>query len=53
MTGVQTCALPICFPVTIGGKWERLAVKVDYDDFEELGLGRFIEEQAIEVEEGK
>ena len=19
MTGVQTCALPICFPVTIGG----------------------------------
>ena len=33
------------------GKWERLAVKVDYDDFEELGLGRFIEEKAIEVEE--
>ena len=24
MTGVQTCALPICFPVTItyGGAWE-------------------------------
>ena len=20
MTGVQTCALPICFPVTIGGE---------------------------------
>lgn len=32
------------------GKWERLAVKADYDDFEELGLGRFIEERAIEVE---
>ena len=31
------------------GKWERLAVKVGYDDFEEMGLGRFIEEQAIEV----
>jgi len=25
-------------------------VKADYDDFEELGLGRFIEEKAIEVE---
>ena len=22
MTGVQTCALPICFPVTIGGTYE-------------------------------
>ena len=22
MTGVQTCALPICFPVTIGSVWE-------------------------------
>ena len=22
MTGVQTCALPICFPVTIGGVHE-------------------------------
>lgn len=32
------------------GKWERLAVKTDYDDFGELGLGRFIEEKAIEVE---
>jgi len=32
------------------GKWERLAVKADYDDFEELGLGRFIEEKALEVE---
>ena len=21
MTGVQTCALPICFPVTIAGEW--------------------------------
>ena len=21
MTGVQTCALPICFPVTINGDW--------------------------------
>ena len=23
MTGVQTCALPICFPVTIGTPLER------------------------------
>ena len=23
MTGVQTCALPICFPVTIGGGWKE------------------------------
>ena len=22
MTGVQTCALPICFPVTIGGDFD-------------------------------
>ena len=34
------------------GKWERLAVKVDYDDFEELGLRRFIEEKSIEVIDG-
>ena len=34
------------------GKWERLAVKADYDDFEELALGRFIEEKAVEVTEG-
>jgi ATP-dependent helicase/nuclease subunit B len=33
------------------GRWERLAVKAEYDDFEELGLGRFIEEEAIEVAE--
>jgi hypothetical protein len=33
------------------GKWERLAVKADYDDFEELALGRFIEEKAVEVAE--
>ena len=30
MTGVQTCALPICFPVTIGfdeedGDWDSLS----------------------------
>jgi ATP-dependent helicase/nuclease subunit B len=31
------------------GKWERLAVKAPYDDFEEMGLGRFIEEKAVEV----
>ena len=23
MTGVQTCALPICFPVTIGDEYEQ------------------------------
>ena len=32
------------------GKYERLAVSADYDDFEEMGLGRFIEENALEVE---
>jgi ATP-dependent helicase/nuclease subunit B len=32
------------------GKYGRLAVSADYDDFEEMGLGRFIEEQALEVE---
>ena len=26
MTGVQTCALPICFPVTIGGSEEESSV---------------------------
>ena len=31
------------------GKWDRFAVTADYDDFEEMGLGRFIEEQALEV----
>ena len=32
MTGVQTCALPICFPVTIEGSDDWL------DDFESLFL---------------
>jgi len=32
------------------GQWERLAVQTEYDDFEELGLGRFVEERAVEVE---
>ncbi|NDD82368.1 MAG: hypothetical protein EBZ53_07400 [Verrucomicrobia bacterium] len=32
------------------GKYGRLAVSADYDDFEEMGLGRFIEEKALEVE---
>lgn len=35
------------------GKWERLAAKTDYDDFEQMGLGRFIEEEALEVEAAK
>ena len=37
------------------GEWERFARNVNYDDCEELGLGRWIEERAIEVvgEEGK
>ena len=32
MTGVQTCALPICFPVTIGGGKAASSVskKTDY-----------------------
>jgi len=34
------------------GRWERLPTKAAYDDFEELGLGRFIEERALEVEAG-
>ena len=29
MTGVQTCALPICFPVTIGKKIKSLAKPID------------------------
>ena len=28
MTGVQTCALPICFPVTIGGAEEQIKTLV-------------------------
>ena len=35
MTGVQTCALPICFPVTILGVWTGLEPE-DLD--EETGL---------------
>ncbi len=31
------------------GEWERFARNVNYDDCEELGLGRWIEERAIEV----
>ena len=33
MTGVQTCALPICFPVTIGGSykdWIETVYTTDY-----------------------
>ena len=32
MTGVQTCALPICFPVTIAGGTYRLASNVGQPD---------------------
>ena len=33
VTGVQTCALPICFPVTIGVKRE---MTLDLEDFKSL-----------------
>ena len=35
MTGVQTCALPICFPVTIAGNIRanaRILTAIDYTD---------------------
>ena len=32
MTGVQTCALPICFPVTIGGEQEEAEQVVTKED---------------------
>jgi len=32
-----------------GGRWDRLAIQAEYEDFGELGLGRLIEEKAIEV----
>ena len=39
MAGVQTCALPICFPVTIGGSgW---SAKKDYVEF--------VKEKALEI----
>ena len=31
MTGVQTCALPICFPVTIGGPFSFLIEEKEDD----------------------
>ena len=31
MTGVQTCALPICFPVTIKEGYEPVGIKVDLE----------------------
>ena len=36
MTGVQTCALPICFPVTIGGGILTPANKSDINNFENV-----------------
>ena len=35
MTGVQTCALPICFPVTIGNQGTALDVRS-----KELGMSK-------------
>ena len=39
MTGVQTCALPICFPVTIAIEWKRRieneASKIEIEDIKE------------------
>ena len=32
MTGVQTCALPICFPVTIGGITEITSIDITAND---------------------
>ena len=46
MTGVQTCALPICFPVTIGGKvYDNLDM-----EFPNIGL---LQVQDVETGETK
>ena len=48
MTGVQTCALPICFPVTIVRQWDcRFNVQTDDD------LTKLIERIKSEDEQGK
>ena len=48
MTGVQTCALPICFPVTIGGmaggSADAAGVIVCLDSLFDLGLSRDVME---------
>ena len=50
MTGVQTCALPICFPVTIGRLDELFSYKKDdYKLFPETALG-WLEDNGHEVD---
>ena len=40
MTGVQTCALPICFPVTIGNiePIGQYAIKLTFSDGHDTGI---------------
>ena len=38
MTGVQTCALPICFPVTIAGDWEVIPKYCAHEICDSRGL---------------
>ena len=58
MTGVQTCALPICFPVTIWGLTERQFLNEEVESvdalqfFKDLQLG-FIDIEAMERETEK
>ena len=42
MTGVQTCALPICFPVTISSLAIGKAVKVSYKGYIKIVAMGFI-----------
>ena len=44
MTGVQTCALPICFPVTIG--WSKA---IEYDADMAMAIHRYPGTNMIEV----
>ena len=48
MTGVQTCALPICFPVTIGG---HFGAGKDPVAGGEIGDGDFTEKRGLDFEE--
>ena len=52
MTGVQTCALPICFPVTIGRLEAELNsyVEAKYADiFEQLKAKKAIDKELEEL----
>ena len=56
MTGVQTCALPICFPVTIGDSQEKaieMTEKVAADVMRRRELKSLAEKQKKEAESAK